>query len=417
MECKYQIFISSTYTDLVQERRDVVEQILNAHHFPIGMEMFEASDKKQWEVIQQTIDTSDIYILILGNRYGTTDAESGVSYTEKEYDYAVEKNKPILVFYSEDKEFERQVIALDYEVTTNSEVPTFKIETLRNIYAEHYDKNRGKIIAFRRKTLNTLSKKFTRNLEIDFTKEGVRKSDVKIDIYQSIKAKIDERPLGGWIRRIEGIGVTSIQNRLLMENPKLFDGATINNLEYARVLPNGQSLGSEASFAKIIETTESEFYIFTNAFKQFYFNEEAIDDSLQRGVKYKILLIDPDTENEHGINDHWVYYPEQGMSNRNRNKLIADLESTIDRIKLRQNNILKLSYPGTVEVKYYRKPVYFQMWMQDPSRAHGIAQINIAHFDGFKPHFRVSKDTSKRLFNFLKDEFTLYWNDAENIPL
>lgn len=101
MEKKYQIFISSTYEDLKEERKTVQDTILSMYHFPIGMEMFSAADKGQWEIIKETIESSDYYILIIANRYGTiieNGEDKGISYTEKEYRYAKSKNIPILVF-------------------------------------------------------------------------------------------------------------------------------------------------------------------------------------------------------------------------------------------------------------------------------------------------------------------------------
>ena len=51
MDKKYQIFISSTYEDLKEERKKVIEAILTMNHFPVGMEMFSAADEEQWEII------------------------------------------------------------------------------------------------------------------------------------------------------------------------------------------------------------------------------------------------------------------------------------------------------------------------------------------------------------------------------
>ena len=45
---KYQIFISSTFIDLEEERKAVQETILSMYQFPIGMEMFSAGDEEQW---------------------------------------------------------------------------------------------------------------------------------------------------------------------------------------------------------------------------------------------------------------------------------------------------------------------------------------------------------------------------------
>ena len=81
---KYQVLIFSTYTDLIEERQSAVEAILKADHIPAGMELFKAG-KEQLETVQKWIDESDIYVLILGKRYGSIETKSGLSYTEIEY--------------------------------------------------------------------------------------------------------------------------------------------------------------------------------------------------------------------------------------------------------------------------------------------------------------------------------------------
>lgn len=99
---KYQVFISSTYEDLKDERQKVVATILKSYHIPIGMEMFSADDAEQWKVIQNTIMQSDYYVLILKHRYGSLTKE-GISFTEKEYDYARKIGIPILPFVISDE--------------------------------------------------------------------------------------------------------------------------------------------------------------------------------------------------------------------------------------------------------------------------------------------------------------------------
>lgn len=101
MNKKYQFFISSTYEDLKVEREKAIYTILSMEQFPVGMELFSAADEDQWEVISQTIDTSDYYVLIIGNRYGSIISDgpdAGTSYTEKEFNYAVSKHIPVLAF-------------------------------------------------------------------------------------------------------------------------------------------------------------------------------------------------------------------------------------------------------------------------------------------------------------------------------
>lgn len=105
MEKKYQVFISSTYTDLIEERKRVRDTILSMLHFPVGMEIFGAADEEQWEIIRDTIDSSDYYVLLVAHRYGSVindGVDAGISYTEKEYRYAKEKGIPILAFLIDD---------------------------------------------------------------------------------------------------------------------------------------------------------------------------------------------------------------------------------------------------------------------------------------------------------------------------
>ena len=101
MKKKYQIFISSTYTDLKEERKYVQDVILSMNHFPVGMELFSAASEEQWSIIKRTIDTSDFYVLIIGYRYGS-EMPDGVGYTEREYLYAKENGVPVIVFIKQD---------------------------------------------------------------------------------------------------------------------------------------------------------------------------------------------------------------------------------------------------------------------------------------------------------------------------
>ncbi|MGU3294852.1 DUF4062 domain-containing protein [Williamsia sp. M5A3_1d] len=97
-EKRYQVFVSSTYTDLTEERAAVIQAILRMDHLPAGMEMFPSADESQWELIEQVIDQSDYYIVVVAGRYGSIIDAEGISYTEKEYDYAVDSGIPVLGF-------------------------------------------------------------------------------------------------------------------------------------------------------------------------------------------------------------------------------------------------------------------------------------------------------------------------------
>lgn len=97
MERKHQVFVSSTYRDLVDERKEVIHALLELDCIPSGMELFPATDEDAWSLITEVIDGCDYYVLILAGKYGSTNKE-GLGYTEMEFDYAVSKSMPIICF-------------------------------------------------------------------------------------------------------------------------------------------------------------------------------------------------------------------------------------------------------------------------------------------------------------------------------
>lgn len=131
MEKKLQVFISSTYTDLIEERQAAVQAILDAGHIPAGMELFKAG-KSQMETIKKWINDSDVYMLILGSRYGSVEEMTDKSYTQLEYEYALKQNMPVFAI----------VLDKDYHPAKTDDTPgeykdkfaLFKKEVGKNIY-------------------------------------------------------------------------------------------------------------------------------------------------------------------------------------------------------------------------------------------------------------------------------------------
>ena len=97
MDKRYQVFVSSTFEDLQEERKEVMQALLELDCIPAGMELFPASNDDQWTLIKRVIDDCDYYLLIIGGRYGSEN-ESGISYTQMEFEYALETGKPIISF-------------------------------------------------------------------------------------------------------------------------------------------------------------------------------------------------------------------------------------------------------------------------------------------------------------------------------
>ena len=103
MDKRYQVFISSTFSDLKDERTKVMHAIMSLDCIPAGMELFPSTDEEQFNFIKKIIDDCDYYLVVIGGRYGSL-SEDGIGYTEKEFDYAISKGIKVMAFLHKDLE-------------------------------------------------------------------------------------------------------------------------------------------------------------------------------------------------------------------------------------------------------------------------------------------------------------------------
>ncbi len=97
----YSAFISSVYESLRDERSTVIDCLLDYNVFPVCMEHFTTSTNRKFKDIEERIDECDFFILILGSVYGSLD-ENGISWTEREYNYAIRQGKPMIALFCDE---------------------------------------------------------------------------------------------------------------------------------------------------------------------------------------------------------------------------------------------------------------------------------------------------------------------------
>jgi Domain of unknown function (DUF4062) len=98
---RYQVFLSSTFRDLEVQRQAVVQAVLELGCIPVAMEIFPATNERQWSYIRRAIDQCDYYVVVSAGLYGSL-GPRGLSYTEMEYRYAREIGKPLFALLHED---------------------------------------------------------------------------------------------------------------------------------------------------------------------------------------------------------------------------------------------------------------------------------------------------------------------------
>ena len=195
---KLQVFVSSTYLDLKAERQAAVAAILAAGHIPAGMELFTAGDESQMAVIKRWIEQSDVYMLILGGRYGSIDKKSKKSFTHLEYEYALSRNKPYFAVVIEDAHLEAKV----------------KSEGLNVIEME----NSEKLGKFRTLVLSSICRQW-KSLD-----------EIKLAVHESLANFADREELHGWVPGNEAVNTGPLAEelaRLSRKNEELRDKIAI----------------------------------------------------------------------------------------------------------------------------------------------------------------------------------------------
>jgi hypothetical protein len=102
MSERIDVFISSTSRDLPEHRKQSMNACLRMGMFPIMMEHLPASDADTIEASLKIVDDAEIYLGIFAWRYGYIPAGYDISITEMEYNRAVERGIPRLIFVMHD---------------------------------------------------------------------------------------------------------------------------------------------------------------------------------------------------------------------------------------------------------------------------------------------------------------------------
>ncbi len=262
---KLQVFVSSTYTDLIEERQAAVEAILSSGHIPAGMELFSAGDESQMTVIERWIDESDVYLLILGGRYGSIDNKTGKSYTHLEYEYALSKNKSMFAVVINDK-------ALDIKVQENG----------RSVLEQENPKE-----------LKAFKNIVTSNL-VKFWDD---KKDIKIAIHETIADFGYRKELVGWIRGDNSVNMGVLAEemaRLTKENSELREKISQNNSSHFTLYAGLPYSQMKELLQAVIVKDETLFNFFMKNAEKFSlgastYKGNSDDDALMKLVSYKLL--------------------------------------------------------------------------------------------------------------------------------
>lgn len=358
MNKKYQVFVSSTYEDLKEERKAISQALLECGCIPAGMELFPASNKKSWDIIKKVIDESDYYLLVIAGKYGSTKKNTSgksVGYTEMEYNYAKKNKKPIIAFIHND------------------------VDNIVSKKVESTEEGKKMLDNFRNKVKNS-------HIQVSFWKDTTTLiSAIKTAIQELVKSS----PSAGWVR------VSDLE-------PELLDN------EYKQKIEVTKSWGLQKIFRTRAEkNSESDPKLEKHnvcqldgiafGLSNFRSNREKdVLENLRNGMKMRLLVMDP--------NSSFVAQREI-----EENDDPGHISASIKRLVQWVNDLNAKSPNGKIEIKYYNSMTLDFYWRMDNELYVGPYLFNVVSQQTLTYKFIKGG----RGFNMYTEYFESLWNNEK----
>jgi Domain of unknown function (DUF4062) len=176
-ERRYEVFISSTFVDLAPIRQLINEATIRCGHVPIGMESF-AAGPRDVDYIRECIEAADIFVILIGARYGSMVKRVGGHFLDFEYAEALRLKKPILAYVLADDEYQMARSSLkesDTERKYDKELRRFRESVKKD--ADGY----GRIIEY-------------------FSLKDDQRAQVKGNFERALALRASGLTEGGWVR-------------------------------------------------------------------------------------------------------------------------------------------------------------------------------------------------------------------------
>jgi len=316
------------------------------------MELFTAGDEAQMNVIKRWIEESDVFMLILGGRYGSIEPKSQKSYIQLEYEYAVELKKPCFAVVIDDEYLEKKI----------------KKHGTKVYEAE----NQNKLREFRALVLARM---------VRFWKDT---KDIELAIHQKLTEYNNDPDLVGWVR----------SNEVIPDSEFSIEHISRSKITFLKDFPPAyQSDMEKATELWLVGITLRE---------AIHKNLPRIKKILNKEVGcVKVLLVHPD-----GPALKMAAFREYAYADSRPEYKSIDIKSSLSTF-----GNLKTEHPGKLEVRTIEHPLSHGIIAIDPETTTGILYIASYTFkvkDGAKPKFVLSSEAGYWYKHYV-DELKTTW--------
>lgn len=407
----YRAFVSSTFVDLRDHRRHVIESLRKSGLEVEAMEEFAANSKSPRDFCSERMRHCNLCVLIVGLRRGDRPPDEPLSFTQIEYEEAIKHDIDVLPFLLSESVADAGKWPAEFdERRSDDEIRNWRMLLRERHIIREFDERPQSIhidSAIARWVVDIESARAAM-----FRRRMTQLSAALVACALAAVLYLDH------VARTPALRTRYLSRLLALHDPAIFNNSPTGDYEVARAVDSYRSLSAETRLSEeILGTRKSIDLVVNNAQYIRHAQKENFLDIIHRGGRVRILLWDYSDQHGNGTNyDAFCraigQNPEETREGaRNVHGEFLDWQKMIKADK----NL----YPGTFEFRWNTKPLFYTSWVRDWGTPEAIGHLAVHFYRGqeYFPTFRVSTRDSSRTLANMQVEFEKAWSEGVEVEL
>jgi hypothetical protein len=405
----YRAFVSSTFEDLREHRKLVIDALRQAGIDADVMEEYSASSKAPREFCADRMKRCNVCILLVAFRRGDFPPSEQVSFTQIEYEEARKQHIDVLPFLLKDSPENAAVWKPEYDDRKrDDEINIWRALLKRRHIVRDFDASP--------KSLNIDAAITSWVVEIESARAHRFRRKVMSGAVGAVVVLLALLSYISFAYHTPVLRKRYLSHFLAYHDPQIFNSSSDGQYELARVLDSYGTLQKETHLSDEISGTKKSFDMLVNNGQYIrQAQKENFLNIVRRGGKLRIILWDYSESNRPAYDAFtWAI----GQNPEETREGAKNVHSELRQWKAQVDHDRK-QFPGSFDFRWNTKPLFYTMWIRDWGETDAIGHLGVHFYRGqeYFPNFRVSMRDSDKMLKNMHDEFELAWKDAKDLDL
>jgi len=390
---RYRAFVAATKKDLEKQREHVTKQLRDAGLEVDPMENWPADAENPAVISAKRASGCHFCIALVGFQRGTI-AHNDMherSITQLEVDTAISRGLKTLVYLLRDSEANRRAWPPEFNQIDDPQFAAWRRRLEKQMVCGYFDAGSMPDV------LPAVTRQIVQWEQRRRRRHYMATAALAAACVSALAVFVSSADFRNWTQ----------SHLLAFNDPIIFQNSQDGLYKVARLLDGRSDIVDNTKFREEIRGTRVSFDLFANTFGSFRDYYTDFEDLVRHKIQLRFVLTDFSDENH----SNWEAF------NNATEALTGTREETLYNARNIRELILALRqrYPGTIKLRLNQKPIFYTLWIRDPSLPSAMAHLGITYY-GQKstwPAFRMSSRTGAEQLASLHEQFELIWSNAK----